>query len=128
MAIQPGPETDTSALHTWYNEEHGPLRLRLPFILNGNRYREADSQKPEWSAVYDVSDLSWLDRRIYTRLREERSQREKKVMRTFESLDRKIYTLFSERGSNPRPAPVQLAVSMRVNEADLEDFDNWYVC
>ena len=47
-------------------------------------------------------------------------------MSTFESLDRKIYSLFSTRGDNPKPAPVQLAVSMRVNEADLEDFDNWY--
>ena len=76
--------------------------------------------------MYDVSDLSWLDKRIYTRLREERSQREQKVMSTFESLDRKIYSLYSERGNNPRPAPVQLAVSMRVKESDLEDFDNWY--
>ena len=47
-------------------------------------------------------------------------------MGTFESLDRKIYSLFSERGSNPKPAPVQLVVSMRVNESDLEDFDAWY--
>ena len=126
VAIQPGPQTPEEAFHEWYNTEHGPLRLRLPFILNGNRYKAADDTRPEWSAVYDVSDLSWLDKRIYTRLREERSKREKEVMSTFESLDRKIYTLFSTRGNNPRPAPVQLAVSMRVNEFDLEDFDNWY--
>lgn len=126
VAIQPGSQTDDAAFHEWYNTEHGPLRLRLPFILNGNRYKADDGERPEWSAVYDVSDLSWLDKRIYTRLREERSQREKAVMSTFESLDRKIYTLYSERGSNTRPAPIQLAVSMRVKESDLEDFDNWY--
>jgi pimeloyl-ACP methyl ester carboxylesterase len=126
VAIQPGPNTNEAAFHDWYNTEHGPLRLRLPFILNGYRYTAADGNRPEWSAVYDVSDLSWIEKRIYTRLREERSQREKAVMSTFESLDRKIYSLYSERGSNPEPAPLQLAVSMRVKESDLEDFDQWY--
>lgn len=126
VAIQPGPKTKEEAFHDWYNTEHGPLRLRLPFILTGDRYTAADEERPEWSAVYDVSDLKWIDKRIYSRLREERSKREKEVMSTFESLDRKIYSLFSTRGNNPKPAPLQLAVSMRVNEAHLEDFDNWY--
>jgi pimeloyl-ACP methyl ester carboxylesterase len=94
--------------------------------LTGDRYTAADDERPEWSAVYDVSDLEWIDKRIYSRLREERSKREKAVLNTFESLDRKIYSLYSTRGSNPHPAPLQLAVSMRVKEEDLEDFDNWY--
>ena len=126
VAIQPGPNTDEDAFHEWYNTEHGPLRLRLPFIKTGERYKAIDNQRPEWSAVYDVSDLSQLDKRIYTRLREERSQREKQVMSTFESLDRKIYSVYSKRGESSVPAPVQLAVSMRVNESDLQDFDDWY--
>ncbi|KAK4545697.1 hypothetical protein LTR36_002651 [Oleoguttula mirabilis] len=126
VAIQPGSKTDNAAFHEWYNTEHGPLRLRLPFILTGDRYRENDGQKPEWSAVYDVSDLSWLDKRIYTRLREERSQREKAVMGTFESLDRKIYRTVSTRGDFKGPAPVQVAVSMTLKDADLDDFNKWY--
>lgn len=126
VAIQPGSETEEKAFHEWYNTEHGPLRLRLPFVLNGSRYKAADGERPEWSAVYDVSDLSWCEKRIYTRLREERSKREKAVMSTFESLDRKIYSLYSERGSNPQPAPVQVAVSIRVNEADLQNLDDWH--
>jgi len=126
VAIQPGEKTDEAAFHEWYNTEHGPLRLRLPFILTGDRYKANDGQRPEWSAVYDVSDLSWLEKRIYTRLREERSAREKGVMSTFESLDRKIYRTIAEAGDFKGPAPVQVAVSMRVNEADLADFNKWY--
>lgn len=126
VAIQPGWNTDEEIFHDWYNTEHGPLRLRLPFIETGDRYKAADEQKPQWSAVYDVSDLSWLDKRIYTRLREERSLREKAVMATFESLDRKIYSLYSTRGESRGPAPVTASMSMRVSEADLEDFDKWY--
>lgn len=127
VAIQPGPQTEEKAFHEWYNTEHGPLRLRLPFILNGYRYTAADGQRPEWSAVYDVSDLSWIDKRIYSRLREERSMREKAVMSTFESLDRKIYSLVSERGANlhPEPAAVQVAVSTRVGEGDFGEFEKW---
>lgn len=128
VAIQPGSNTDESAFHEWYNTEHGPLRLRLPFILTGDRYKAADGQTPAWSAVYDVSELSWLEKRIYTRLREERSKREQAVMSTFESLDRKIYSLVSSRSkpSYSGPAPVQLAVSMILNESDLDDFNKWY--
>ncbi|KAK0961544.1 hypothetical protein LTS01_020309 [Friedmanniomyces endolithicus] len=126
VAIQPGPNTDEEAFHHWYNTEHGPLRLRLPFILTGDRYKVADDQKPGWSAVYDVSDLSMLEKRIYTRLREERSQQEKKVMSTFDSLDRKIYSTVSVRGDSKDPAPVQLAVSMRLKDEDADDFNKWY--
>lgn len=128
VAIQPGKETDEQAFHEWYNTEHGPLRLRLPFILTGDRYKAADGAQPRWSAVYDVSDLSMLEKRIYTRLREERSAREKKVMSTFESLDRKIYAQISSRGKQGYlgPAPVQVAVSITLKDEDLEGFDKWY--
>lgn len=126
VAIQPGQNTDENAFHEWYNTEHGPLRLRLPFITTGDRYEAIDGQKPEWSAVYDVSDLSWIEKRIYSRLREERSLREKAVMATFESLDRKIYSLISTRGEYKGPPPVTVAVSFRVNEADLDELNRWY--
>lgn len=126
VAIQPGPNTNEDAFHEWYNTEHGPLRLRLPFIETGDRYKAMDGQKPEWSAVYDVSDLSWLDNRIYTRLREERSKREKAVMGTFESLDRKIYSTISSRGDFKGHAPVTVAVSLRIKESDLDEVNRWY--
>ncbi|KAK4507758.1 hypothetical protein PRZ48_001493 [Zasmidium cellare] len=126
VAIQPGWNTDENIFHDWYNTEHGPLRLRLPFIETGDRYKAVDGQRPQWSAVYDVSDLSWLDKRIYTRLREERSLREKAIMSTFESLDRKIYSLISVRGEFNGPPQVTRAVSMRINESDLAEFNKWY--
>lgn len=94
--------------------------------MNGNRYTAADDKTPAWTAVYDVSDLAWLDKRIYTRLREERSQREKRVMSTFESLDRKIYSLCSSHGETEKPAPVQHAVSIRLHESGVAEWDKWY--
>ena len=126
MAIQPGASTDEAAFHEWYNTEHGPLRVRLPFITSGDRYKSGDGQNPQWSAVYDVSDLTYVNQRIYSRLREERSVREKKVMSTFDSLDRKIYSLVSSRGEFAGPGPVQVAVSIIVKDADLDNFNKWY--
>ncbi|KJX96223.1 alpha/beta-hydrolase like protein [Zymoseptoria brevis] len=132
VTIQPGKNTDPAAFHEWYNTEHGPLRLRLPFITSGDRYHAADSLQPEWSAVYDVTDLAWLEKRIYTRLREERSKREREVMASFEGLDRRIYSLYSSRtsqreGEYKGPAPATVSVSMRVKEGeDLEEVDRWY--
>lgn len=129
VAIQPGANTDPAAFHEWYNTEHGPLRMRLPFITTGDRYKAIDGQKPEWSAIYDVSDLSMLEKRIYTRLREERSARERRVMGTFESLDRKIFSTFSERSKDSGfkgPAAVNVWVKAVVKEEDLEAFDKWY--
>ncbi|WPG98753.1 3-oxoadipate enol-lactonase 1 [Acrodontium crateriforme] len=127
VAIQLGPQTDESAFHEWYNTEHGPLRLRLPFILTGDRYQAADGQRPEWSAVYDVSDLKWIDQRIYSRLREERSKREKAVMSTFDSLDRKIYSLLSSSGDLKRAGPVTLAETIVFHDEDAGGWDEFFV-
>lgn len=126
VTTQPTDALSEEAFHTWYNEEHGPMRLRLPFIQNGFRYKAIDGQRPTWLAWYDVEDLSHLQKRIYTRLREERSQREKGVISKLESLDRKIYSVVSSRGSVKTPAPVHVAVTMMVNESDLDEFDKWY--
>lgn len=128
VTIEPGATTEQSALDDWYAQEHGPLRLRLPFIATGDRYRAADGLKPTWSAVYDVTDTTWLSKRIYTRLREERSKRETRVMSTFDELDRRIYTLESidSKADYKGPAPVQLTESYRVSQADEADVDRWY--
>lgn len=128
VTIEPGPATDDTAFDDWYAQEHGPLRLRLPFITTGNRYKAADGQKPSWTAVYDVTDIAWLEKRIYTRLREERSKRESKVMATFTELDRRIYSLVSTRGTLQisEPAAVQLTESYRVAVDDEAAVDKWY--
>ncbi|KAF2724952.1 alpha/beta-hydrolase [Polychaeton citri CBS 116435] len=127
VTIQTGQGTDREAFNEWYREEHGPLRLRLPFVENGYRYRAIDGEEPQWNAIYDISDLAWLEKRIYTRLREERSVREQKMMGTFQKLDRRIFSLIATHGTaSPEPAPVLLTVSLVVNESDLNELNKWY--
>ncbi|OLN86718.1 3-oxoadipate enol-lactonase 2 [Colletotrichum chlorophyti] len=77
VTMQPKPELALEQFHEWYNNEHGPTRLRLPQIFsNGLRYRANDGQEPAFLAVYDVTDMSHLETPTYTTLRANRSSRE----------------------------------------------------
>lgn len=77
VTMQPQPGLPLPQFHEWYNNEHGPTRLKLPQIFtNGLRYRAADDQEPAFLAAYDVTSMSHLETEAYTRLRANRSPRE----------------------------------------------------
>ncbi|KAI0180760.1 alpha/beta-hydrolase [Hypoxylon sp. FL1284] len=77
VTMQPKPGLPIQQFHEWYNNEHGPTRLRLPKIFsNGLRYQAADSKEPSFLAVYDVTSMSHLETETYTSLRANRSPRE----------------------------------------------------
>ncbi|KAL7895869.1 Alpha/Beta hydrolase protein [Trichoderma sp. SZMC 28014] len=79
MQTRPGLSLDE--FDDWYNNEHGPIRLRLPQIFaNGLRYRAADGQQPEYLTTYDVVDMAYLKTETYTVLRANRSPRETVVI------------------------------------------------
>ncbi|KAH6608190.1 hypothetical protein Trco_004503 [Trichoderma cornu-damae] len=77
VTMQPRPGLSLDQFHEWYNNEHGPTRLRLPAIFsNGLRYRAADGRQPEFLATYDVADMAHLETETYLTLRANRSPRE----------------------------------------------------
>ncbi|KAI0185333.1 Alpha/Beta hydrolase protein [Xylaria flabelliformis] len=77
VTMQPQPGLPLEQFHEWYNNEHGPTRLKLPHIFtNGLRYQAADNQEPTYLAVYDVTSTSHLGTETYTSLRASRSSRE----------------------------------------------------
>ncbi|TLD17009.1 uncharacterized protein PgNI_01653 [Pyricularia grisea] len=77
VTMQPKPGLSLDQFHEWYNNEHGPTRLRLPEIFpNGLRYQAIDSAEPAFLAIYDVTSMSHLTTPTYTTLRENRSARE----------------------------------------------------
>ncbi|KAK4975616.1 hypothetical protein LTR66_010940 [Elasticomyces elasticus] len=99
VTMQPEPSLPPAQFHDWYNNEHGPTRLRLPFVSNGFRYR-AQGQDPEWMAIYDIVDNDELTKEPYTRLRTDavKSQREKETMKQIK-VDRKILDLVGSRAA-----------------------------
>jgi pimeloyl-ACP methyl ester carboxylesterase len=105
VTMSPKDSLPPQQFHDWYNNEHGPLRLRLPFVTNGFRYRAKDldsekgsPEKPEWMAIYDLTDMNELTKEAYLRLRgpEAQSARERATMAQI-SVDRKFYDLISSK-------------------------------
>lgn len=146
VTMQPKAGLEKSAFHDWYNNEHGPTRLRLDFCENGFRYRANDLEgsagsesKPEWMAVYDITDMQELTKDVYLRLRDPpvKSQREVDTMAKIK-VDRKLYDFVEERHSeefkvlekveNEGEGNVIVAVFLDLHEgADKkEQLDKWY--
>ena len=123
---EPG-NVDIAEFHDWYDNEHGPARTALPGVLGAQRYRAADDQTPTWMALYDVP-LDLLERPEYTRLREERSEREKDIIGRLDTLDRSIYELISTTDdlAIAHPAPYLVAVSMDPGDYGNDRLDAWY--
>lgn len=139
VTMQPQGSLPEAQFTNWYQNEHGPLRLRLPFVANGFRYRAADGQTPEWLALYDIDDMQELTRESYLALRGDgiRTPREKDTMAQV-AVDRKLYDLLVDRqAADYRPldqlsdadsaGAVLLAVTMTVRPGEPEDdFNRWY--
>jgi pimeloyl-ACP methyl ester carboxylesterase len=83
--------------HDWYQNEHGPARLRLSSFINGFRYKATDDTAPGFMAIYDMVDMNALIEPGYTKLRGPpfQTQRERDVMAKL-TVDRRFYDLGAE--------------------------------
>jgi len=145
VTMHASPSLSPSAFHDWYNNEHGPNRLRLPFITNGFRYRASDlsssspasATHPEWMAIYDVTDMSEMNKAAYQRLRgpEVETEREREV-RSHVKIDRKLYDFVAERQiegfekledvQNEGKGNVVIALLMTVKDGKEEELERFY--
>ncbi|KAF2086033.1 alpha/beta-hydrolase [Saccharata proteae CBS 121410] len=147
VTMQPQASCTAEEFHDWYNNEHGPTRLRLPFVQNGFRYRATDlgdgtpsKALPEWLAMYDISDMNELNGESYLQLRGPpfKSEREAATMKKID-IDRRVYDLVFDqvkpewRGrledvmSEGKEQNVLVAASFRVKPgADGQELDRWY--
>ena len=137
VTMQPKPSLLTPQFHDWYNNEHGPGRLRLPFVKNGFRYRASDEEEPEWMAVYDITDMEKLTTEQYTRLRKApvQSQRERDTMAQI-TVDRKFFDLLTSRQAKEfkelesveaeGSKNVLIAVHFTVQPGTAEVLGKWY--
>ncbi|TGJ87232.1 hypothetical protein E0Z10_g1523 [Xylaria hypoxylon] len=139
VTMQPQPGLSLQQFHEWYNNEHGPTRLKLPQIFaNGLRYRATDSQEPEFLAAYDITSMPYLETETYTCLRANRSAREAE---TIDQVDVKRYfwdQVLSKQ--SPLFIPIEqladeeaegltlVAVQLTPKEADnsIEEIQKWY--
>lgn len=110
----------------WYDNEHGPARLTVPGISAGYRFRALDEAAPPWLAYYEMKSGA-LDSPEYQALAASASAREKSIMSSLATLDRRVYELISDSGAaSEEPPPVVLAVSMSVQPGMDADLAAWY--
>ncbi|TVY33087.1 3-oxoadipate enol-lactonase [Lachnellula occidentalis] len=146
VTMQPKAGLPISQFHDWYNNEHGPLRVRLPFFNNGFRYRandlkgeDASESKPEWMAIYDVTDMNEMTKETYLRLRgpPSKTPREADTM-TQIHVDRKLFDFVESEESkefqrleeveNEGQENVMVAVfiDLQPGEGMDEKLNKWY--
>ena len=125
----PGP-VPAAEFNDWYDNEHGPARLTVPGISAGYRFLALDGQAPPWLAYYEMKS-GVLDSAEYKALWAAASAREKTIMSSLATLDRRVYELISDSDSAGSPdslaAPaVVLAVSLSVPPTMEDDLAAWY--
>jgi len=121
----PGP-IPAAEFNDWYDNEHGPARLTVPGISAGYRFRALDEAAPPWLAYYEMKSGA-LDSPEYWALAALASAREKSIMSSLATLDRRVYELISDSGAaSEEPPPVVLAVSMSVHPGMDADLAAWY--
>ena len=120
----PGPVPEPE-FHDWYDNEHGPARMTVPGISSGYRFAALDGLKPPWLATYDLIS-GVLDSPEYKAVVAGASAREKSIMSTLGTLDRREYSLISDTGQSAGPPPALLAVSLSVPADAGPDLDAWY--
>ncbi|KAK4692269.1 3-oxoadipate enol-lactonase, partial [Lecanoromycetidae sp. Uapishka_2] len=119
--MQPDPSLAESEFHDWYNNEHGPLRLQLPFVHRGSRFRATDGQAPSWLAIYDLDHVNKLRDPSYLEMRGSQSEREVRVLNRIPTQERKAGRLISTKGSTSDDASVLVWVEMSLNDFKDEE-------
>ena len=125
----PGP-VNLTEFTDWYDNEHVPNRLATPGFGAVARFRATDGLKPEWLATYEIKPGT-LETPAYKALWADASEREKRIMASVGTLDRRVYTLLSDAWADgyteaSGAAPVVLAVSMSVPPEVVPDMVAYY--
>ena len=140
VCMQPKPGLSVDQFHEWYNNEHGPTRLRIPEIFKiGLRYHAIDGESPEFMAVYDVTSMPHLQTDRYLSLRANRSQREASTIGEVE-VTRYFFDLLDTRQADHFVAPENLSgeeahgrvtVAVDITPTDAteagEEYTKWFV-
>jgi hypothetical protein len=108
----------------------------VPGITSGSRFHALDDAVPPWLAYYEFRPGT-LDSPEYRALADNASAREKSIMSSLATLDRRVYELISDDSApggddpagepdGPAGPPVVLAVSMSVPPSAEADLGAWY--
>ena len=113
--------------HSWYDEEHIPIRMKCAGFVSGQRYKsDADDG---FLAVYEMTDLSALASPDYKTVKEQPSERTRWMLKNVHGftryLGREIYRSALKTADAP-DAPVLFTVWFQVPTDRAAEFNDWY--
>ena len=129
----PGSGVSEEEFTDWYDNEHVPLRIDIPAFQNWTRWKASDGQKPAWAASYDITSYEDTLKPPYATLADTRSEREKRILREVDVLERRTYELMD----TPVPPPSALYdpkkpsryigfASAEIKPGGDEIYNKWY--
>jgi pimeloyl-ACP methyl ester carboxylesterase len=133
VTLHPKPPLTLPEFNDWWNNEHGPQRMQLPFIEKGRRYKAIDGFPPEYMAYYDIADMNQMKTDTYTDLFKNASDREKYVLSNVYQENRNFCDLtisVGEVNETDKKPDVIIVLEMWLNDpapGQDEDIHKWYV-
>lgn len=124
------PEAEDE-LNRWYDEEHVQSLLAVPGFLTGRRFRAVQAD-PKYLAIYDVDDVTTLERPDYLAARGAHGATEwsRRVRPHFRNTTRGVYRRLL---TIPEPEPANaiegrglLLTGQDIAPEDDEEFNVWY--
>lgn len=124
----PGKEWEDS-FNEWYDTEHIPLRMGVAGFRCARRYREVGSSK--YLAVYEMDHTDVLQSRAYKQIKEQQSERTKRMLSSVSGFTRYIGELIAEQVNercdrDPYAAAVLYPVMFEVPAGREDEFNDWY--
>lgn len=131
---EPGPNVTEEEFHDWYDNEHIPLRVKVPAFTSWTRWVAIDDKKPTWAASYDLESYQSTQRQPYTLLAETRSEREKNIFKNVGFVDRRTYEKYTGYPDHPpselfdptQPAPIVQFVGLDPKPEMEDELNKWY--
>lgn len=125
-----GANVTEDEFNDWYDNEHVPLRNALPVFQSCARWKAIDNKKPTWMASYDLTSYEGFSDPQYTALFTTQSEREVRILKDVETMERRLYEAYEGNEKFPQPkeeqAKVAEVVSIDIKPEAEEEFHKWY--
>jgi hypothetical protein len=126
--MTPPPGQD-AAFHGWYDEEHIPIRMKVPGFLSGRRYAATGDAAGGFLAVYEVTDLAAFSTPEYQVVKTQPSALTKSMLSAVSGFTRYLgreISVARKPEAGTLDTPILYAVWFTVPEAETAEFDAWY--
>jgi len=112
----------------WYDTEHIPVRMALDGFVGAQRYTRAD--QPGNLVIYDMTSRGALKTAGYQTVKNEPSERTRWMLQNVSGFTRYLADEIGTAGTldeRAEQAPVLFTAMFAVPDANIADFDAWYV-